>query len=280
MLVYKKMTKLAESKKVRIMGVLNVTPDSFSDGGKYNYIDSAVRRALAIESEGADIIDIGGESSRPGASPVPLDEEVKRVVPLVKELKQILKIPISVDTYKSKVARLALEAGASIINDITGLNQDIDMATVIKEYGAEVVIMHMQGTPQNMQKDPKYDDVLKDIYSFLEEAIEKAAQSGIKRDKIIIDPGIGFGKTLKDNLTILKNIRFFKKLNLPILIGPSRKTFIGEITGKETEERLMGTASSVAVSIINGANIVRVHDVKEMVDVALVARAIDGAETK
>ena len=274
------MTKLAESKKVRIMGVLNVTPDSFSDGGKYNYIDSAVRRALAIESEGADIIDIGGESSRPGASPVPLDEEVKRVVPLVKELKQILKIPISVDTYKSKVARLALEAGASIINDITGLNQDIDMATVIKEYGAEVVIMHMQGTPQNMQKDPKYDDVLKDIYSFLEEAIEKAAQSGIKRDKIIIDPGIGFGKTLKDNLTILKNIRFFKKLNLPILIGPSRKTFIGEITGKETEERLMGTASSVAVSIINGANIVRVHDVKEMVDVALVARAIDGAETK
>jgi len=274
------MTKPTEFKKVRIMGVLNVTPDSFSDGGKYNHIDSAVCRALTIEREGADIIDVGGESSRPGASIVPLDEEIKRVVPLVKELKQILKIPISVDTYKSKVAQLALEAGAKMINDITGLTQDADMATVIKEYGAEIVIMHMQGTPRNMQKDPKYDNVLKDIYSFLDEAIEKAVGSGVKRDKIIIDPGIGFGKTLNDNLTILKNISFFKKLNLPILIGSSRKSFIGEIIDKGVEDRLMGTASSVAISIMNGANIVRVHDVKEMLDVVSIADAIVGAKTK
>ncbi len=258
------------NKKTLIMGILNVTPDSFSDGGEYNSIDSAIKHAKNMVKDGSDIIDIGGESTRPGAKKISSEEELKRILPVVKKLSREIKIPISVDTYKSKVARECLNSGASMINDITALKGDNRLADVVKEYKVPICLMHMKGTPKNMQKNPTYSDVIKEIKDFLNKRSKYAIKKGISKNKIIIDPGLGFGKRtgngIEDNCKILANISEFKKLGFPVLIGASRKTFIGNISGKnklKPSERLQGSIASAIISAMNGANILRVHDVKE-----------------
>lgn len=260
------------SRRTYIMGILNVTPDSFSDGGKYFTVDSAVAHAMKMIEEGADIIDVGGESTRPGSEPVPLEEELRRVIPVIKEIVKRTDVPVSIDTYKSEVARQALDNGAVIVNDISGLRFDEKMAEIIARYNASVVIMHIKGTPKTMQQNPHYDDVISEIYSYLSDGIAKAQSAGI--EQIIIDPGIGFGKRLNDNLEIIRRLREFKSLGYPILIGVSRKSFIGNVLNLPVEERVEGTAGAVAISVWNGANIVRVHDVKEMARVVRVVDAI------
>jgi len=258
-------------KKTIIMGVLNVTPDSFSDGGLYQDLDQAVKHAKHMLLEGADIIDIGGESSRPGSYEVTEEEELKRVIPVVERLIKEIEAPISIDTYKPRVAEECLKLGAHMINDISGLRHS-GMAEIIAKYKASVCIMHMLGEPKTMQKDPKYSNVIEEISKYLKTQGEKAQKAGIKN--IIIDPGIGFGKKLEHNIAILNNIKIFKNLNYPVLIGLSRKSFIGEITDLPVTERLEGALSATAISIYNGANIVRVHDVKETRRVAMVADAL------
>jgi len=260
--------------KTRIMGILNVTPDSFSDGGRYFDVKSAVRRAGEMAREGADIIDIGGESSRPGSRRISSEEELDRVLPVVEALADAIDKPISVDTYKGLVARRALEKGAAYINDITALSGDDEMAGIISRSGAGVVLMHMKGDPETMQDSPFYRDVVGEISVYLQAAVHKAEAAGIDPAKIIIDPGIGFGKTLEHNLEILNRLAEFKKLGKPVLVGVSRKSFIGALTGKDAGGRLLGTASSVSAAVLNGADMVRVHDVAEMREVARVAEAI------
>ncbi len=260
------------SKRTYVMGILNVTPDSFSDGGKYFSLDSAIKHAMKMVEDGADIIDVGGESTRPGSEPVPVEEEVRRVIPVIKEIVKRVDVPVSIDTYKSEVARQALDNGASIVNDISGLRFDEKMADVVASYKASVVVMHIKGTPKTMQQNPTYDDVISEIYSYLSESVEIARRAGI--EQIIVDPGIGFGKRLIDNLEIIRRLREFKSLGYPVLIGVSRKSFIGNILNLPVEERLEGTAGAVAVSVWNGANIVRVHDVKEMARVVKIVDAI------
>lgn len=259
-----------------IMGILNVTPDSFSDGGDHVDFEKAVRKALQMVEEGADIIDIGGESSRPGAFPVTVEEELKRVIPVIEAISGIISVPVSVDTYKSEVAREALNAGAVIVNDISALNADPIMAETIAEFDAGVVLMHMQGNPLTMQKNPAYSDVMDEIFEFLGRSIKKAVDSGIDPDKIIVDPGIGFGKAVENNLEILNELSYFQTLGKPILIGTSRKTFIGEITGREVRSREFGTAATLSAAIMNGADIVRVHDIRDMLDVSRMTDAIKG----
>lgn len=245
------------------MGVLNVTPDSFSDGGAYLEVDSAIVHARTMVAEGATILDIGGESSRPGAEPVPIDVELDRVVPVIRALKsEQLNVPISIDTTKAGVAQQALEAGAHIINDITALQGDSEMADVAVEMEAGVILMHMKGTPSTMQQTPYYEDVVKEIYDSLEDWIDRSVDKGIEPNRIIIDPGIGFGKTTEQNLQILKKLSVFKQLNRPILIGTSRKSFIGNLLDVPVTERVEGTIATVCWSIVQGADIVRVHDVK------------------
>jgi len=260
------------SRRTYIMGILNVTPDSFSDGGRYFTLDSAVRRAMEMVEEGADIIDVGGESTRPGSEPVPVEEELRRVIPVIKELVKRVDVPISIDTYKSEVARQALDNGAVIVNDISGLRFDEKMADVIASYDASVVLMHIKGTPKTMQANPEYEDVISEIYDYLSKSIEIARGSGI--EQIIVDPGIGFGKRLIDNLEIIRRLREFKSLGYPVLIGVSRKSFIGNVLNLPVDQRLEGTAGAVAVAVWNGANIVRVHDVKEMARVVKIVDAI------
>ncbi len=278
-LIYKFGDKIFDfSKRTYVMGILNVTPDSFSDGGKYFTLDSAIEHALKMIEEGADIIDVGGESTRPGSEPVPIEEELRRVIPVIKELVKRTDVPISIDTYKSEVARQALEEGAVIVNDISGLKFDKRMAEVVANYKASVVVMHIKGTPKTMQQNPYYDDVISEIYSYLYESIEIAKGAGI--EQIIVDPGIGFGKRLTDNLEIIRRLREFKSLGYPILIGVSRKSFIGNILNLPVEERLEGTAGAVAISVWNGANIVRVHDVKEMTRVVRIVDAIRQVQIK
>jgi len=247
-----------------IMGILNVSPDSFYDGGRYDEPEKAVERAKQMVSCGADIIDVGGESTRPGSDPVSLKEELNRVIPVIEAISSEIDVPISIDTYKSEVAEKAIQAGASIINDISGLGFDEKMAEVAAEYDVPVVIMHIRGTPGDMQKNPHYDDVISDILAFFRDRIKFAIDSGIDKNKIIIDPGIGFGKTVEHNLEIIKKLREFKILGKPILIGTSRKSFIGFTLEQENPgDRLEGTLATVAASVMNGADIVRVHDVKE-----------------
>ena len=261
--------------KTRIMGILNVSPDSFYDGGRYDSIEKAVARAKQMVSEGADIIDIGGESSRPGSEPVPLEEELNRVIPVIEAISSEINVPISIDTYKSEVAKKALDAGASIINDISGLRFDKNTAKVAAKYDAPVIIMHMQGTPGDMQKNPHYVDVVGEIIAFFREQVKFAVDSGIDENKIIIDPGIGFGKTVENNLEIIKKLKGFKVLGMPILIGTSRKSFIGAALKQENpDDRLCGSLATVAASIMNGADIVRVHDVLESKMVAGMIDAI------
>ena len=257
-----------------IMGILNVTPDSFSGDGIYQDIDRAVETGERLVQEGADIIDIGGESTRPGAQSVTIEEEIERVIPVIEKLSRKIKAPISIDTAKSKVARRALDSGASIVNDITGFESDHEMVYVIREFNAKVVLMHIKGTPQTMQNSPKYGNLIQEIKEELRRIIDKAILNGIKKENIIIDPGIGFGKTLEHNLEILNRLSEFKELGMPVLVGPSRKSFIGKITGTEPYNRVFGTAGAVAVAIENGADIVRVHDVKEIKQAVMVADAI------
>ncbi|TES94465.1 MAG: dihydropteroate synthase [Candidatus Cloacimonadota bacterium] len=256
-------------KKVLIMGVLNVTSDSFSDGGKFLEKEKAVKRALEMVEEGADIIDIGGESSRPGSTPISLDEELTRVLPVLDELKEKIDVPISIDTYKSAVAEKALESGAEIVNDISGLRFDERMVEIVREKKAGVVIMHMQGTPKNMQEHPYYNQVVEEIYNFLKERVKFAISEGIEDKRIIVDPGIGFGKRLEDNLEILNRIKEFKSLGFPLLVGASRKSFIGHILNLPVEKRLEGSLAACAIALEGGVDIVRVHDVsatKEFID--------------
>jgi len=255
---------LTFGKRTLIMGVLNVTPDSFSDGGLYADAGIAVNQAKEMVAQGADIIDIGGESSRPGSDPVPMDEELRRVLPVIKRLAQESDVPISIDTYKSTVAEHALKAGAHIVNDISGLNFDPNMAKVAADYGAPVILMHIQGTPKNMQISPKYHSLISEIISYLRNSIEHAETVGVSPEKIIIDPGIGFGKTMEHNLEIIRRLKEFRCLGKPILIGTSRKSFIGKILDLPVEERVEGTLATVVASIINGADILRVHDIKQV----------------
>jgi len=266
------------SKKTCIMGILNVTPDSFSESGLYFDKSTAIKRAIQIVEDGADIIDIGGESTRPGSEPVSLEEELRRTMPVIEALAKEIKVPISIDTYKAEVAKRALGAGASMVNDISGLRFDTGMSKIVSEYEVPVVIMHIKGTPKNMQQNPVYEALMPEIMDYFRFGIRLAMESGIAEDRIIIDPGIGFGKTFEHNLEILNNLHEFTLLEKPLLVGPSRKAFIGKILGDAAvTDRLEGSAAAVAVSIINGANIVRVHDVNEMVKVAKVADAIKKA---
>lgn len=260
--------------KTLIMGILNVTPDSFANGGRYNSIDSALLQAARMAEEGADIIDIGGESTRPGTRPVSLKEEMKRTIPVIKKLAKRINLPISIDTYKSRVAREALDSGASLVNDISALRMDKGMAGVVSRYKAPLILMHMQGRPSNMQKNPQYGDVIGEIISFLRERMELAKEKGVDEERIIIDPGIGFGKKAKHNLEIFDRLSEFRSLGRPILVGPSRKSVIGNVLNLPVEERLEGTAAAVAASILNGADIIRVHDVREMKRVADMTDAI------
>jgi len=263
------------SERTYIMGILNITPDSFSNGGKFLELDKALDHAEEMFEEGADIIDVGGESSRPGSQSISLEEELRRVIPLIEKLASKIKVPISIDTTKARVAEMALEVGAVMINDISALRFDPEMATLISERGVPVVLMHMRGTPQTMQYHVEYDCLISEISSFLKQRIEYAESVGIDSNKIIIDPGIGFGKSVPDgNLKIIKNLSFFKKLGKPILVGPSRKTFIGSVLSLGVEEREEGTAAAISLAINNGANIVRVHDVKKMKRVVRMVDAI------
>lgn len=262
-------------KKTYIMGIINVTPDSFFDGGMYSNTEKAVSRAFKLIEEGADIIDVGGESTRPGAEPVSVDEELKRVMPVIEGISKRVKIPISIDTYKAKVAEEAINAGASIINDISGLRFDPDMPHIAAKYKTPLVLMHIKGTPRDMQKNPKYEAVIPEIIEHFRESLIIAKKAGVEDHKIILDPGIGFGKLPEHNLEIIRNLREFTLLGKPILIGVSRKSFIGRILDDAPpEQRLEGTAAAVAVSIINGANIVRVHDVAYISKIVKVVDAI------
>ena len=262
------------SQRTYIMGILNVTPDSFFDGGKFFNVDEAVKRGVRMAEEGADIIDVGGESSRPGSEPVSLEEELSRVIPVIEGLSKEIEVPISIDAYKSIVVKKALDYGASMINDISALRFDPEMKKIAAQYKVPIVLMHIKGTPKNMQENPYYDDAMKEISFYLKESITIAKDAGIKEDKIIIDPGIGFGKRLQDNLDILKNLSILKTLEKPILVGPSRKSFIGKVLDLPPEERLEGSLGALAVAILNGANLVRVHDVKESSRVAKLVDAI------
>ncbi len=255
-----------------IMGILNVTPDSFSDGGLYFSTQSAIDRALEIINHGADFIDIGGESTRPGSLPVSAEEEMERVLPVIEELVKNTSVPISIDTTKSEVAEKALQLGAVIVNDISAMNFDSKMVDIVAKYNASVILMHIKGTPKDMQQNPEYKDLIGEIFEYLKRSCEIAKSKNITQ--IIVDPGIGFGKKLEHNIEIFKQLSAFKTLGYPVLVGPSRKSFIGQILNLPVDQRLEGTAAAVAVSILRGANIVRVHDVKEIKRVVRIVDAL------
>ena len=260
--------------RVLIMGVLNMTPDSFSDGGRYLGVEAAIARAEEIEAEGADLLDLGGESSRPGSKPVPVEVELSRVLPVLTALSGRVRIPISVDTTKAAVARRALDAGAAIINDISALRSDPEMADVVAKAQAGLILMHMQGTPATMQDHPAYTDVVEEVYDFLRSRVEGAVAAGIEVERIAVDPGFGFGKSPAHNLALLGGLPALRPLDRPIIIGPSRKSFVGSILGRPVEEREWGTAAAVAVGVLQGAHVVRVHSVAPMRDVTRVAQAV------
>jgi len=256
-----------------IMGVVNVTPDSFSDGGKFYDTDVAIAQGEKLAADGADIIDVGGESTRPFSDPVSIEEEIRRVVPVIETLAQRVSIPISIDTTKAEVARQALEAGAAIINDVAALRFDPGLAALAVEFDTPLILMHMLGEPKSMQAAPRYDNLIEEIRSFLEDAVARAEKLGVPRSKIIIDPGIGFGKTVTHNLLLLKHVQAFASLDLPVLIGASRKAFIRKLLKQAHEEDIQpdlpivetGTQAAVASAVLSGAHIVRVHDVANTV---------------
>ncbi len=258
------------------MGVLNVTPDSFSDGGRWVSVDAAVTRALEMVAQGADIIDVGGESSRPGADPVSPEEEQHRVLPVLENLRQKSNVPISVDTCKASVARAALDAGADIVNDISALRQDSSMTDLLQRTKGPVVLMHMKGEPNSMQVNPTYQDCVREVTSFFEERLKYCESVGIERSRLIIDPGLGFGKRLQDNLDLLKQLSHFRGFGLPILVGASRKSFIAMVhrTGGSAEGRLGGSIAAALSALQRGANIVRVHDVAETAEALAIMCAL------
>lgn len=264
------------SERTHVMGILNVTPDSFFDGGLYFEHEHALERAFEMVEDGADLIDVGGESTRPGADPVDTSEEIRRVISVIEGLQGKISVPISIDTKKAEVAEAAIQAGAHVVNDISALRFDPRMASVVVNYGVPVVLMHMKGNPKDMQKNPEYTDLIGEIYDYLDRRIQDALKEGIPLEKIIVDPGIGFGKKWKDNFVILERLKEFQRLGCPLLVGVSRKSFIGRALNLPEEERLMGTAAAVAASILQGVHIVRVHDVKEVVQVA---RIVDRIKT-
>ncbi len=269
----------------RVMGILNVTPDSFSDGGKFYKKETAIRQAEAMVEQGADIIDVGGESTRPFSDPVPEEEEIRRVIPVIEEIAPRIPVPVSIDTMKASVARRAIDAGASIINDVSALRADPEMAPLAARTGVLVICMHMLGEPKTMQIDPTYEDVVAEVHDFLEGSVKHASESGIPRERIIIDPGIGFGKTVEHNLCLIRNLSFFKSIGAPVLIGPSRKMFIrkkiAEVLGTEPDpdHQLVacGTQAVIALSALYGADIVRVHDVAETIATLTMVSAIQSA---
>ncbi|MEJ1932274.1 dihydropteroate synthase [Nostoc sp. NIES-2111] len=258
-----------------LMGVLNVTPDSFSDGGKFNTTSAALAQAQALVAAGADIIDIGGQSTRPGAEQITLAEEMERVLPIVEVVRSQISVPISVDTTRASVAQASIEAGADIINDISAGTFDSQMLPTVASLGVPIVLMHIRGTPQTMQQFTDYQDLMGEISSFLANQITIATNLGIKPENIMIDPGIGFAKNYEQNLGILRNLHLLRSLNCPILVGASRKSFIGRILNQPNpKDRVWGTAAACCAAIFNGTDILRVHDVKEMRDVCLVADAV------
>ncbi|SUZ94130.1 uncharacterized protein METZ01_LOCUS46984 [marine metagenome] len=265
-----------ENSATLIMGILNVTPDSFSDGGMYYNATQAIEFALQMEEEGADIIDVGGESTRPGAKTVELQKECDRILPVIEGIRTKSDILISIDTYKSEVARQSIATGAGMVNDISGMTFDPNMVDVIKDSGLPVVIMHIKGTPKNMQKNPYYEDLMQELTEYFEERKKFARAKGILDQQIILDPGIGFGKRLQDNFQLLRELKKIVDMGFPVLIGPSKKSFIGLTLDLPIDQRLEGTAAAVTTGILKGARIVRVHDVKEMKRVALITDSIRG----
>lgn len=265
------------NRRTLVMGILNVTPDSFSDGGKYINKDNAVSHGIKLAAEGSDIIDIGGESTRPGAAPLSLENELERVIPVIRELAKEIRVPISIDTYKSEVAREALDAGASMINDISGLNSDDKMAGLVAEYDVPVVLMHIKGTPRDMQINPHYENMMSEVRNSLADSIDIALNAGVDKNKIIVDPGIGFGKDLMDNFSLIKNLDYFKSLGHLILIGPSRKSFLWKTLDVSPDETIEATAAAVTACIMAGADIVRIHDVKEVMNAVKIADLIVSA---
>lgn len=257
-----------------IMGIINLTPDSFSDGGRLRSLDDALRAAERLVAEGADILDLGGESTRPGADPVSADEEIARVLPVIEALKARCDVPISIDTYKAVVAEAAVKAGADLVNDISGLRADPNMADTVAKLDVPIVIMHMLGEPKTMQIDPRYRSVVPEVIASLSQSVEKALAAGVRPENIIIDPGIGFGKQLGHNLTVLRRLRAFRSLGYPVLMGTSRKSMIGQVLDLPVHERLEGTAATIALSVAGLADIVRVHDVAAMHRVVRVADAV------
>lgn len=258
--------KLGE--RTLVMGILNVTPDSFSDGGDFSDPSAAVERTLEMVAQGADIIDIGGESTRPGSEPVPVEEEIKRTVPVIERIRAQSDAFISIDTMKAEVASRALEAGADIINDVSAFEADAGMAEVAAKSGAGVVLMHMKGSPQTMQDNPDYGNVVTEVRNYLQERIDFAAQNGVERGRIAIDPGIGFGKTVEHNLELLRGLPELAECGSPILVGASRKSFIGNVTGhKDPAKRLAGSLGAAAWAAVHGAHILRVHDVIDTCDI-------------
>lgn len=255
---------LKSPNKTLIMGILNITPDSFSDGGKFLDSQVAANHAIKMIENGADMIDVGGESSRPGAKPVLIDEELKRILPVIKAIREKSDCLISVDTYKSKVAEAALNLGADLINDISSLSFDAKMAGVISAYKVPLVLMHMQGVPQNMQLNPLYVNIINDLITFFKSKISIAKEAGVSNNMIILDPGIGFGKRVDDNFEIIRELKQICNMGYPILLGTSRKSFIGDTLGLPINDRLEGTLASVAIGVLNGAKILRVHDIIEV----------------
>ncbi len=256
----------------KVMGIVNVTPDSFSDGGRFSSTDKAIAHAHDLVAQGADILDIGGESTRPGATPVPLDEELNRVIPVIEGLAGI-GIPLSIDTYKPEVMREAIKAGVDIVNDVCAL-QEPQALEIVAASDVGVCLMHMQGRPQNMQQDPQYQDVVKEVYDFLQARLAAAEQAGIAKTRITLDPGFGFGKRTAHNLALLEGLSTLQKLGTPLLIGLSRKSVLGQVAGTDVNERLYASLAASVIAVMKGANIVRVHDVKATVEALKVASAV------
>jgi dihydropteroate synthase len=255
--------------RTHLMGILNVTPDSFSDGGKYFSIEKAIEHGQKLVEDGADFIDIGGESTRPGSEPVSINEEMGRVVPVIEALVKNVHIPISIDTYKAEVADAALQAGAAIVNDISAMTFDKKMASVVVKHRASIVLMHIKGAPKTMQENPVYENVTMEVKQFLAERLSAAKEAGI--EQMMVDPGIGFGKKFEHNIQLLRELKSFTSLGYPLLVGPSRKAFLGAILQLPPSERIEGTSAVLTASILNGANMIRVHDVKEMKRIAMVS---------
>ncbi len=269
--------RLTLGQRTLIMGIINVTPDSFSDGGRFMDLDAALSHADTLLEEGADILDIGGVSTRPGSKPVPVQEELERVVPVIEGLVKRFNVPLSVDTTSYEVAQRSLDCGAVILNDVSGLRADVRLAELAATTGSGLVLMHSRGTPETMKSLAVYEDVVAEVTLELRTAADRCLECGMAYGQLVLDPGLGFAKTPAQNLILLRNLPALLSMDYPILIGPSRKSFIGEVTGKDVSHRMAGTAASVALAIAGGASIVRVHDVNEMKDVACVSDAILGA---